>query len=359
MVSFISILALLVAAVVVTPAYSTWWWLTKVIITEHAHWLGALSLCLLLTLRPNFFPDGLILLVSSFVMFIPLASVIHQEMKSESGFSLTSVLSLAAQKRGSEQNLEFQNQGSSLPIDFYPARNLARDKTAPLVITIHGGGWTNGSQKDLPELNYFLAENGFNVAAISHRLVPSTTFPGPLEDVVSATKFILNQSESLKIDPSKIFFLGRSAGGQLASLASMRLRAENFQIRGVIALYSPFDLIWGYENTRSWHIINGKESIGAYLGEPLSVKSQSIYQAASPLFAASAATPPHLLIHGIRDDLVSIHHTRVFAQRLQELGCQIDKVELGWASHGFDYFFNSPHTRYIRKKILLFLGLKA
>jgi len=84
-------------------------------------------------------------------------------------------------------------------------------------------------------------------------------------------------------------------------------------------------------------------------------KTRDIYKAASPVFQVDQEAPRHLLIHGAGDELVSVYHTRTLAERLKKLGRPAEVEELRWATHGFDYFHQSPSSVFVRKRILRFL----
>ena len=144
-----------------------------------------------------------------------------------------------------------------LELDFYrahmdsAARSADSTATTPLVITIHGGSWSSGSRKELPQLNYYLAARGYAVAAVGYRLAPANPFPAATDDVNAAIDYLKSHARSLGVDSSRIVLVGRSAGGQLA-LQSAYTKNDP-AIKGVAALYAPSDQIWGWEhptNTR-------------------------------------------------------------------------------------------------------------
>ena len=252
------------------------------------------------------------------------------------------------------ETLPFRHAGSELPIDFYKASQ--KNGLRPLVVMVYGGSWARGHRKDLSELNYFLADAGFHVAAISYRLAPATHFPGPVDDVVAATEFLIKDADRWNIDPKRIYLMGRSAGGQIAEMAALSEVKRGHPIKGIISLYAPADLIWGVETSKPWHIIDGKISIGTYLGKGLTEETRDFYKSASPFFQVDAATPKHLLIHGKGDELVSSYHTRSLATRLKELGRPIEVEELRWSTHGFDYFYRTPSAIYTRRRVIEFLS---
>ena len=128
-----------------------------------------------------------------------------------------------------------------LNLDFYPARTGGK---RPCVIVIHGGSWSSGDSKQLPELNSYLAIAGYNVAAINYRLAPQYRSPLPVEDVKNAMDYLKAHAVNLNIDTNNFILLGRSAGAQIALLAAYTLKDAG--IKGVIDFYGTADMVWGY-----------------------------------------------------------------------------------------------------------------
>lgn len=371
---------------VVLPAIFSWGWMVKLLVTEWGHCLGLVgcifTIYALLTRRPSF-PQTILLSTATLIFFLPLIDILtHPIPSSETGKTGTNKTGTEVQetatKTGTEvqetsehltlwdlffpsalpevaiETLPFQHAGSELPIDFYKASQ--KNGLRPLVVMVYGGSWARGHRKDLSELNYFLADAGFHVAAISYRLAPATHFPGPVDDVVAATEFLIKDADRWNIDPKRIYLMGRSAGGQIAEMAALSEVKRGHPIKGIISLYAPADLIWGVETSKPWHIIDGKISIGTYLGKGLTEETRDFYKSASPFFQVDAATPKHLLIHGKGDELVSSYHTRSLATRLKELGRPVEVEELRWSTHGFDYFYRTPSAIYTRRRVIEFLS---
>jgi len=240
---------------------------------------------------------------------------------------------------------------ATLPLDFYPARKRT---PAPLVVMIHGGSWQSGARTDLAEINTALADHGYSVAAVSYRFAPNHPFPAALDDVRAAIRFLLANSVRLGIDTARIVIAGRSAGGQLALLAAYTARDP--AIRGVIGLYSPADLIWGYEHPSNPRVLNSTQALEDYIGgSPTAAAAR--YHAASPFDLAGTTTVPTLLIHGANDELVSVVQSERLDRRLALHNAPHLLIELPWATHGCDYFINGPCGQIVSRAVLRFLGV--
>jgi acetyl esterase/lipase len=224
-----------------------------------------------------------------------------------------------------------------LELDLYRARSDS--SVRPLVVTIHGGSWSSGTKTELPELNYHLAREGYTVAAIGYRFAPDNPFPAATEDVNAAIDYLKSHARDFRIDPSRVVLIGRSAGGQLA-LQSAYTKADP-SIRGVVALYAPTDQQWGWDHPSNLRVYDSYAVLRRFLnGEPSQVPEA--YKRASPINYIGSHTIPTLLIHGKMDPLVSVQQSARLDSALTAAGRPHFVLELPWATHGCDYFFNGP-----------------
>ena len=110
----------------------------------------------------------------------------------------------------------------------YP-NNISENDKLPVIIDIHGGGWMYGD-KGLNE-NYCraLADRGYVVFDINYRLVPDANVNEQIKDVMSALKWIGENIDNYPCDRENIMLTGDSAGGMLASYASVLLQSEELR----------------------------------------------------------------------------------------------------------------------------------
>jgi poly(3-hydroxybutyrate) depolymerase len=113
----------------------------------------------------------------------------------------------------------------TLHLDTYIDYSVPDRGRRPVMIYIHGGGFSAGSRKNAAQemFNRHYAEQGFVSVSINYRLGLAPDNKYNLkdvdevvrianEDVVSATNFILSKADELQIDPSTILISGGSAG---------------------------------------------------------------------------------------------------------------------------------------------------
>ena len=96
------------------------------------------------------------------------------------------------------------------------------NKKLPLLIYLHGGGWTFGSLNSCARFCNAMAESGrLKVLAVDYRLAPEHPFPAGLEDCVKAVGFAWADADKLGVDRGKISVGGDSSGGNLAIATSL------------------------------------------------------------------------------------------------------------------------------------------
>lgn len=228
-------------------------------------------------------------------------------------------------------------EGGDLRLDLY--RPAYAEGALPVVVTIHGGGWSTGDKRDFAALNDYLASRGYVVAAIAYRLLPAARFPAAQEDVAEAIRYLGGLAETHNLDPQRIALVGRSAGGQIALLAGYAARDP--AIRGVVAFYAPAAFRWGYANPAKPGVIDSSGVLDDYLGGPPETHGAQ-YDAAEPARFVTPDTPPTLFIQGLRDEHVSPFHAEFVSARLLEAGVPHAIVRLPWATHACDFFFRGP-----------------
>lgn len=219
---------------------------------------------------------------------------------------------------------------------YHPA---AGPQPAPCIIVIHGGGWVNGAADEGATLNHYLAGRGYAVAAIEYRFAPRWTWPAQRDDVLDAIDYLKEHAAQLGIDPHCFVLLGRSAGGQIAEAVAYGSHVSS--IRGCIAFYAPADMHYAYEYARADDILNSLQLVSQYLGGA-PTEERANYDGASSILLAQRNSPPTLLIHGRRDELVWFRQSERLCARLESIGTPHYFVRLPWATHAFDYNFNGP-----------------
>ncbi|KAJ7780599.1 Alpha/Beta hydrolase protein [Mycena maculata] len=103
-------------------------------------------------------------------------------------------------------------------------------QTYPLMLWIHGGGWTDGNvELDDYQLRAISVEFQISVVNVEYRLAPENPHPTGLNDCYSALKWAAESESMLCADFNKGFIVaGSSAGGTLATILAHRARDDVF-----------------------------------------------------------------------------------------------------------------------------------
>jgi len=110
--------------------------------------------------------------------------------------------------------------GADLLLDLYlPATPVRRP--IPVIVFLHGGGWSGGTRTTGPDFRRYFANDGFAMVSIEYRLTPSIAFPANVEDVRTAVRWLKANAATHALDPDRICLWGTSAGGHLAAVAAL------------------------------------------------------------------------------------------------------------------------------------------
>ena len=207
---------------------------------------------------------------------------------------------------------------------------------APVVVHIHGGGFTHGSKESQTDFGAFF-EMGFAVANISYRLAKTAPAPAAIEDVRCAVAYLAQNASELNIDQTKIVTRGSSAGGHLALMAGLLCSENTFavycpdiraSVAAVVGVCPPTDLTtWdatakkANKATRAW--LGGKENDTSFM---LSI---------SPITYAGKSSPPVFIAHGSADKTVPIAQSRLLVEKLTAEGVYVDFYTVENGEHEF------------------------
>lgn len=248
------------------------------------------------------------------------------------------------------ENIPFaEHEGVPLSLRFY--RAIAQG-TAPCVVVLHTGGWTGGSTDEFQEFNSHFARRGYAVAVVEYRLAPHWKWPAQRDDVFDAMQRLRERAGELGVDPTRFVLLGRSAGGQIAEAVAYGNGAP--QIRGVIAFYAPADMHFAFEYARADDLLNSLKLLRDYLGGDPAERPEN-YNTASGIGLVHSASPPTLLLHGLRDELVWSRQSERLAAKLTEVGVPSHLLAFEWATHAFDFNPHGPGGQLSTRAIERFL----
>jgi acetyl esterase len=125
---------------------------------------------------------------------------------------------------------------------YAPAQSVGPD---PLLVFVHGGGWTVCDLDTHDEACRILCHHaGIHVLSVDYRLAPEHPFPAGLEDVMAAWRWAHANAELLGADAECVAIGGDSAGGNLSAVATYLLARDGGPAPALqILIYPGTDLV--------------------------------------------------------------------------------------------------------------------
>jgi acetyl esterase/lipase len=101
-------------------------------------------------------------------------------------------------------------------LDLVKPAGVAR---APVLLFVHGGGWSIGDKAHAaPDKARWANSKGWAFASANYRLVPQATVEQQAADVASAIAWLRANAAKEGLDPNRIVLMGHSAGAHLVAL---------------------------------------------------------------------------------------------------------------------------------------------
>jgi len=231
-------------------------------------------------------------------------------------------------------------------LDLWKAKSAG---PAPLVIFIHGGGFTKGDKSGLsPVLLQECLRRGISVAAINYRYSTQAPYPAPMMDGARAVQYLRHRAKEWNLDPRAIGATGSSAGAGISLWLAFHDDLAKPQSANAVERQSTRLTAVAVDNAQSTYdprvlatLIDGVTArIDALRmlfnvpdGDPLDAKhAYAHYDDASPVTHLTAGDPP-VLLHYARPNSplppanwsVGIHHPRLgyyLKERMDKLGIE-------------------------------------
>ncbi len=190
-------------------------------------------------------------------------------------------------------------------LDLWKAKS---ESPTPLVVYIHGGGFSAGSKETLsPTMLEGLLQAGISVMAINYRLSPEFHFPAHYLDSARAIQYARLHAKEWNLDPRRVGATGGSAGAgislwigfhdDLADPANadpvlrQSTRLTGMAVMGAQSTYDPRKIReWVGEAASKHPALPG--FYGLTLAETETEKAYQLYEAAAPITYLTRDDPP-------------------------------------------------------------------
>ena len=235
-------------------------------------------------------------------------------------------------------------------LDLYLPSRDTRDPP-PLVVWLHGGGWTIGDKGQRPPAQTNLhgaLGDSYAVARVNYRLSQIAQFPAQIYDCKAAIRWLRGHAEEYGYDPDHIGVWGLSAGGHLAALLGVTAGMtalegtlgeyldESSAVQAVCDYVGPVDLTLLAEQAPKENVEELEGYVSHLLGGPLA-DTYELAVLASPVSHVSSDDAPFLIVQGDNDGLCSVHQSIALDQALTQAGVPTQLLIIPGASHVFPY----------------------
>ncbi len=221
------------------------------------------------------------------------------------------------------------------------------------LLLIHGGGWGSMDKSGLAGIAEFLSQD-LNLAVfnVDYRLCGKDPWPAGGDDCMQAGRFLLDADipEFQCLNRKKIWVMGASSGGHLALMTGLRLPPE--RVAGIIS-------ISGIAAVRPDYRLNPGRYRNLFGHDP----SERELDLLEPSSLLTRDSPPVLLTHGLRDNVVPISSAECFLQKLVEKQIPSETFFYAKEETGFSHRIwipgSSPHKLYpeLEKVIAGFIAM--
>ena len=217
-----------------------------------------------------------------------------------------------------------------------------RTRRYPCVVWICGGAWLSMDRSAHTAYLSQLAMQGFVVASVEYRTSNEVRFPGPLQDVKAAIRYLRAHADRFNLDPERIGTMGESAGGYLTAMTALAddpafdkgaYLEQSSRVQAAVPWYPPTDFT-AMQSARSNAASPESLLLGLDVGtHPLEA------EAACPVHYVTKAAPPMLMIHGTADTTVPFAQSELLYEKLEKAGCDVSLIAIEGSEHAGLPFF--------------------
>jgi acetyl esterase len=256
-------------------------------------------------------------------------------------------------------------------LDLWKAKS---NRPAPLVIFIHGGGFSKGDKSGVsPDFVQECLRRGISVAAINYRYSTQAPYPAPMMDSARAVQYLRHHAGEWNLDPTAFGATGSSAGAGISlwlafhddlaqptsgdPLERQSTRLSAVAVNNAQSTYDP-RVIATLIDGETARIDALRLLFDVKSGDPLEARqAYRQYEDGSPITHLDAGDPP-VLLHYARPNSplppanwsIGIHHPRL-GYYLKE---KMDKLGIECTVRVKDDFDRKPAGQSQREKIEFF-----
>lgn len=224
----------------------------------------------------------------------------------------------------------------------------------PVIVFVRGSAFHEQNVPDYSNYYVRIAERGYVVAALKYRPSDVAPFPAQMQDCKTAVRFMREHAERYHCNKDRVALWGDSSGGHTVLMAGFTgdrgpdtsdYSGQSAEVRAIVDWYGPTDFakMNFYPSSQNHHVPECPE--GVEIGGVDVLEHPERNREASPMSYLSAATPtpPTLIMHGGRDQLVPFNQSCRLYATMRALGKDVTFIKLDNACHAC-YGFRSTRA---------------
>ncbi|WKN45581.1 alpha/beta hydrolase [Tunicatimonas pelagia] len=230
----------------------------------------------------------------------------------------------------------------------------------PIIVYYHGGGFVFGTLNEYDLLCAKLAQKASAlVVSVDYRLAPEYPYPAAAQDAYTALQWVYQNAQTIGGDSTRIAVAGDSAGGNLATVASLMARDSSQHFIDYQVLLYPatqsLDLTTvSHQNFGEGYGITTRQ-IDWYIEQYLPNEADRYEAYASPLLAEDLSNlPPALVVLAGFDPLKT--EGQQYAEKLQTAGVPVKLQTYESMIHGFANIHEFPQSDELLDEIAVALA---
>ena len=216
----------------------------------------------------------------------------------------------------------------------------------PMLLSIHGGAWTDKDHTEYESTSTPLAATGIVVAAIGQRVGKGFPYPLQLQDINYGVRWLKAHASDFNGDPDSVGGIGYSSGGHTLPLAAMRPtdpRYSELPLEGsskvdanfafTISCWPVIEPYFRYEIAREKGNTDLMEKHHIFFqGDEAMHESTPINIIQS---GEKVTLPPAMVMHGTADEVMPIEASERFVAAYNGAGGKAQLVPWQGKGHGW------------------------
>ena len=235
-----------------------------------------------------------------------------------------------------EQDVVYgEHHGVGLLMDVFTPTG---EKNGLGIVDIASGAWHSDRGKirdhDMAGMYRLMCGRGYTVFAIRPGSVTRFTADDMLQSIYRGIRYVKANAEQYGINPDRLGLTGASAGGHLASLATMKpqegsadasdpIMKHDTRVAAVAIFFPPTNFLqWGDGAPDMQRISQLMFENGLCEEDEADVQAKA--REISPVYHVQGELPPFLIWHGDADEVVPLQQSEQLVEKLKENGTPVE-----------------------------------